>query len=105
MNVREAFLRCMRFEPTSCLPNFEMGYWGQTLERWISEGMPPEEAERGGFGGHSFFGLDDRPALPVGLGPIPPPGPRVIEETDRHIIARDHYGAVRKSLKEGTVRC
>ena len=42
MGTRERFLRCMRFEPVSRPPNFELGYWGQTLKRWFREGMPRE---------------------------------------------------------------
>jgi uroporphyrinogen decarboxylase len=32
----------MRFETVERPPNFELGYWGQTIERWFSEGMPKE---------------------------------------------------------------
>ncbi len=42
MTTRERFLKCMRFEPVDQPPNCEMGYWGQTVERWFSEGMPKE---------------------------------------------------------------
>jgi len=104
MTVRESFLRCMRFQPVDRVPNLELGYWGQTVERWLAEGMPPDEANRGGFHGHQFFGIDDRPHLPVHLGPLPPLGGEVIEDTERYCIARDEDGALRKALKEGTVR-
>jgi uroporphyrinogen decarboxylase len=30
----------MNFEPVDRPPNFELGYWGQTVERWFKEGMP-----------------------------------------------------------------
>ncbi len=104
MTVRESFLRCMRFEAVDRLPNFELGYWGQTVERWLAEGMPPEQAGAGGLYGHDFFGIDHRPYLPVNFGPIPPLGPEVLEETDRYIVHRDGDGVVHKALKEGTVR-
>jgi len=104
VNTRESFLRCMRFEPAERVPNFELGYWGQTIERWLAEGMPPEAAESGGLYGHPFFGIDERPALPVRLGPMPPLGSEVLEDTDRYIVVRDGDGAVRKGLKEGEMR-
>ncbi len=104
MTTRERFIRCMRFEPVDRPPNFELGYWGQTLERWIAEGMPPEQAGAGGFYGHEFFGIERREYVPVNFGPIPPFGPEVIEETDRYMLLRDEYGQVRKALKEGTAR-
>jgi len=40
MNSRERFLACMRFEPFDRAPNWEMGYWAGTLERWYQEGLP-----------------------------------------------------------------
>ncbi len=40
MNARERFLACMHFEPVDRLPNWEMGYWAGTLERWHTEGLP-----------------------------------------------------------------
>ena len=40
MNARERFLACMRFEPVDRLPNWEMGYWAGTLDRWHAEGLP-----------------------------------------------------------------
>ena len=104
MTTREAFLRCMRFQSVDRVPNFELGYWGQTIERWIAEGMPPEEAERGGLHGHKFFGIDERPFVPVNLGPIPPLDSGVLEETDRYVLVRDGDGALRRGLKEGTMR-
>lgn len=94
----------MKFQPVDRPPNFELGYWGQTVERWLAEGMPPEQASSGGFYGHEFFGIDRRAFLPVNFGPIPPLGPEVLEETDRHIVIRDEYGEVRRGLKEGTAR-
>jgi uroporphyrinogen decarboxylase len=104
MTLRESFLRGMRFQPVPRVPNFELGYWGQTVERWIAEGLPPHEAERGGFHGHRFFGIDDRPFLPVNLGPLPPLGPEVVEDTERYLVCRDEDGALRRALKQGTVR-
>ena len=103
MTVREAFLRVMRFQPTDRVPNWEMGCWGQAVQRWVDEGLPPEHADEGHFG-NPYLGTDKRADLPVRLGPFPSLGGEVLEETDRHIVFRDDDGAVRKSLKEGTVR-
>lgn len=40
MNSRERFLACMRFEARDRAPDWEMGYWAGTLERWHNEGLP-----------------------------------------------------------------
>ena len=41
MNARERFLACMRFEPVDRAPDWEMGYWAGTLDRWLGEGLAP----------------------------------------------------------------
>ncbi len=51
MDARERFLATMRFEPVDRVPNWEMGYWAGSLDRWYAEGLPRH------------------PEAPVGLGP------------------------------------
>ncbi len=121
MNTRERFLRCMRFEPVDRPPNFEMGYWGQTVERWLNEGMPREaypwdfeydelglrvgkKTFNGPFYEHAYFGVEKRPCVPLELFALPPFETVVYEETDRYLVYRDEDGIVRRALKEGTVR-
>jgi uroporphyrinogen decarboxylase len=80
MNSRERFLACMRFEPLDRVPNWEMGYWAGTLQRWYEEGLPPhpkdqapglvpgagvkgegfpwKRSEPKDYGVHAHFGLD-----------------------------------------------
>ena len=40
MNSRERFLRCNRFQTVDHAPIVEIATWGQTVDRWLSEGMP-----------------------------------------------------------------
>jgi uroporphyrinogen decarboxylase len=40
MNSRERFLATMRFQPVDRAPNWEMGYWAGTLDRFHAEGLP-----------------------------------------------------------------
>ena len=40
MNTREIFLRILNFEHAPRTLNWEFGYWGGTLRRWYSEGLP-----------------------------------------------------------------
>ncbi len=40
MNSRERFLACMRFEAVDRAPNWETGYWVDTLKRWYEQGLP-----------------------------------------------------------------
>jgi len=114
MSTRERFLKCMRFEPVDRPPNYELGYWYQTVQRWLKEGMPleaypwinekvPEGEEDGPLYGHKYFGIAQRPALPINFGPIPPFEYKVIQETERYLLFRDELGRLRKALKPGTV--
>ena len=104
MTTRERFNRSMRFEPVDQLPNFELGWWGHTVERWLAEGMPEEITREPGFHGCAPLGIDRRDYLPLSFGPIPAFEYEVLEETDRHILFRDGEGILHRALKEGTVR-
>ncbi len=65
--------------------------WGETIDRWLGEGMAENEdlGKRFGFdfdfigGGDYSFGFDYQ----------------VVEETDEHVIAWDSNGVLRKDLK------
>jgi len=124
VTTRERFLKTMRFEPVDRPPNYELGYWKQTVLRWFKEGMPPEAypwiggfdedgrilksrikipegEELGPLYGHRYFGIEQRPAVPVSLGPIPPFKQEVLEETERYFLFRDARGRIRRALKVG----
>ncbi|HIE30067.1 TPA: hypothetical protein EYP66_22610 [Candidatus Poribacteria bacterium] len=104
MNYRERFLRTMNFQTPDRVPNHELGIWGQTHERWLSEGLP-EDALRGDFfRGEDFFKLDKREFVNIAVDMMPHFEHQVIEEDERVIIYRDGNGIKRKALKEGTVR-
>jgi len=40
MNTRELFLETMSFNTRVKPPKWEFGYWGSTIKRWYSEGLP-----------------------------------------------------------------
>jgi len=104
MNYRERFLRTMNFQTPDRVPNHELGIWGHTHERWLSEGLP-ENALRGDFfRGEDFFKLDKREFVNIAVHLMPYFESQVIEEDERVIIYRDGNGIKRKALKEGTVR-
>jgi len=94
----------MRFQEVDRIPYHELGLWGQTVERFIKEGMPEDAVTVSMFYGNDFFGLDRRDFVPVNVGMVPPFETMVFEETERYVIMRDGNGIVRKALKEGTVR-
>jgi len=80
----------------------EIGVWGQTNERWMAEGAPPQPGMF--IKGNSYFGLDgvDDACLNTVM-PLPPFSDRVIEETDETVLFTDGLGRTRMALKTGTV--
>lgn len=116
MNSRERFLATMRFQPVDRAPNWEMGYWAGTLERWHAEGLPrtpdaPESLATGaGVKGEGFpwrrgeprdaavhrtFGLDPGIEKIDGEWGVWPPFERVVyREDEETITARQPDGTV-----------
>jgi len=87
------------------MPNYELALWGQTIERWLSEGMPPDQVYLGDwFEGEPFFQLDRRAFAKLNIDMLPPYAYEVLAEDERYITARHSNGIVTKALKEGTVR-
>jgi hypothetical protein len=104
---RECLLKVLRGEPTPWVPNYELGCWGQTVERWFSEGLDPQQTWIGRadmFEGEPVFKLDRRAFARLDIGLYPQYEYEVIEETDRYLTARHTNGVMTKALKEGTVR-
>lgn len=105
MTHRESLLTILSGRPADFVPNYELGCWGQTTQRWLDEGMPRDKVYLGDmFEGEPLFKLDRRNFARLGTGMIPWFEYEVIEETERHIVARHGNGVVTKALKEGTVR-
>ena len=104
MTPRERFLHVMEYEPVDRLPNWELGCWGQTHERWESEGLEPGRFHWDWFPGEEALGMDPREFVPVNMGMLPPFETKVLERTDRYEIAQRANGTVTKALIEGTVR-
>ena len=104
MNDRERFIRTMQFQSVDRFPHYELGLWGQTIERYLKEGMPEEAAKDNFFVGSKFFQLDHREFVPVNVNMVPGFTAKVYHEDERLIIMRDGGGIVRKGMKEGTVR-
>lgn len=104
VNYRERFLRTMNFQPPDRVPNYELGIWGQTHERWFQEGLPSDASLGNFFYGGGFFELDRRDFVNIAVHMIPRFEREVIEEDERTITYRDENGILRKALKEGTIR-
>ena len=100
----ERFLASMEYTPADRVPNYELGVWGQTIERWEQEGAPPWTMSWDWFTGEEHFGMDYREFIPMNFSMMPPFEREVLERTDRYEIVRHAHGVVTKALLEGTVR-
>lgn len=104
LTPRERFRRAVRFDPVDRVPYHELGFWGQTIERYLTEGMPPEAAEEDVWRGSEFWRTDRRDFVHLNVWARPAFEHRVLEEDDRTITYVDEAGITRQALKEGTVR-
>ncbi|HUU22022.1 MAG TPA: uroporphyrinogen decarboxylase family protein [Phycisphaerae bacterium] len=105
MTHRECFQKVMAGQVTDWVPNYELGLWGHTVQRWLDEGLPRDRAYLGDmFEGEPLFQLDRRAFARLNIWMIPPFEYEVIEQTDRYEVFRDGGGIVHRALREGTVR-
>jgi len=98
MNERERFTRVMQFQTVDRVPNYELGLWERTAERWHNEGLPS------GVDWREYFEVEDFLFAPhwadaPNIDMIPPFEEKVIEETDRYIVSIGKDGIKSKNLK------
>ena len=58
MNHLERFLAVMEYEPVDRVPNWELGAWAQTRDRWEKEGLDPTSLHWNWFAGDAVLGMD-----------------------------------------------
>lgn len=103
MNQRERFVATMEARGGVAPPNYELGLWGQTIERWVGEGAKEEEIAFDWFRGGKQ-GLDRRDYAAVYTHAFPRFDEIVIEEDDEYVIHQDSQGVITRSLKAGKTR-
>lgn len=104
MTDRQRLVAVLNFENPDRLPNYELGAWGQAIERWFAEGLPQDQVYLWWFEGEPYLGIDRRGFATINVGMVPPFEYEVLEEDERYVIARHANGIVSKALKEGTAR-
>lgn len=95
MTTRERFRRVMHFEKPDRLPNFDFGYWAETLDTWKEQGLPAEVTN--GVEAEKFFGLEGTEQIgyaPIAWGIVPPFEYKVLEERGTKRIVQDHDGVI-----------
>lgn len=129
MDSREKFLSVINFNKIAVVPNWEFGYWYNTILRWYSEGLPKknppaftkcsqwvygetnlaldvfqEEPNYYGSDVNDYFSFDDRiHSAPLYGAPLPLFDREVYEEDEDNITyKREDDGKVVKTRKDGT---
>jgi len=100
MNLRERYLRYMRFEPVDRIPLMEMGVLDDTLERWHAEGLPRWVRDLRNL--EDYLNLDrswNCNWLPIHEQIYPPFELKVLEETETDQVISDPMGVVCRQRK------
>lgn len=92
----------MEYRTPDKVPNWEVGVWSQTVDRWEKEGLDRRLLTWDWFTGEDYFGFDNREYIPINLGMMPQFSREIIERTDRYEVVRHGSGIVTKALIEGT---
>ena len=121
--LRDRFQRAMHYQSVGKLPNFEFGYWAETLAEWQKQGLPETVTDEASA--YEYFGIENWYMAPVNVGIKPlkkfemtqeikdwdagsvpswwiPLGDiQIISETEDTVVMRDIYGGVSEISKHG----
>jgi len=93
MTTRERLLAVLNHEKPDSIPDFEFGYWDETITEWHKQGLPLSVISNSeveyylGLEGVSIF-----PMLPLPNGLYPAFEKRVLEDKGDHLILQDIDG-------------
>jgi uroporphyrinogen decarboxylase len=101
MTPLERFHAGMNYQAVDRLPNYEVGTWVQTKQRWRDEGLAVDDLHWDWFVGEPYWGLDPREYIDVRFDMIPPFEEKVLaREGDTEVIQRAN-GVVSRALVTG----
>jgi uroporphyrinogen-III decarboxylase len=98
MTLRQRFNRVMHFQTVDRIPNFEFGYWSETLPAWHKQGLP--EYVKTEQDANEFFGFEPLTMCTLDHGFYPGFEYRVLEEDQRHQIVIDEDGVKCEVMKD-----
>jgi hypothetical protein len=85
----------------SCQVHHELGFWGQTIERYLLEGIPPEAASEDVWTGSEFFRTDRRDLIPLDVFMVPVFEHRVLREDGPTAIEREVTAKMGPLIEDG----
>ncbi|MEZ0537594.1 uroporphyrinogen decarboxylase family protein [Caldicellulosiruptoraceae bacterium PP1] len=99
LSLRERFSRTMHFQYVDKIPNFEFGYWDETLPTWHKQGLPTyvdNEAKA-----YEYFGIENYYSVPINFELDPSFEYTVLSENNNHLIIIDNEGVKCEIRKDG----
>ncbi len=99
MTLRDRFRRTMFFQKVDRIPNFEFGYWQETLPNWHEQGLPKEIDDEGKA--YEYFGIEGWHTIGGNLGLLPDFKRETIREDDEHLVYRECDGTICEINKKG----
>ncbi|MEM1693543.1 MAG: hypothetical protein QW456_04960, partial [Ignisphaera sp.] len=105
LNHRERFLRTFEFRSVDRVPNYEFGYWNETIDRWHREGLPIEVKTSNDIEQYlGLEGIESLEFLPIAIGIWPnPPSISLKKENDREMVADGLGGIFVKKVSTSTI--
>src|SRR5512141_2792720 len=104
MNHLERFLAVMEYQPVDRVPNWELGAWPQTRDRWEAEGLDSTWWHWDWFTGEKALRMDPREFIRFNGSLLQAFNEETLSEDERSITIKDSIGRTRIALKEGTSR-
>jgi len=95
LNRRQRFLATFNFEDVDRLPDYEFGYWDETIDRWHEQGLPAHLKSQRDV--ELFFGLEgweSEETLPVVTGMWPRMPQRILSEEADKAVVDDGMGGI-----------
>lgn len=99
VSLKARFRKTMFYRDVDLRPNFEFGYWEETLRQWHQQGLPEEVGDE--EAAYRYFGIENWAMVPVNAGPTPVCEEEVLEENEDHKVYRDSMGCVAEINKKG----
>ncbi len=95
MEHKERFRRVYQFKDVDRVPDYEFGYWSETIDRWHSEGLPIVKKTHRDIELHlGLEGWESVEKLPIRSGLWPTLPERVLEEREGRAIVDDGMGGI-----------
>lgn len=95
MNHLERFHRVFQFKEVDRVPDYEFGYWTETIDRWHREGLPLEKRNDRDI--ELYLGLEGWDCgewLPIRCGFWPSLPSRIIKEEGDRAVVEDGMGGI-----------